>query len=229
MPPRSPFPLLTTPSDSRTAMLQGLLIGIILIAGLYVGPRGAAAARPRHPVELRADPAAPPAPQDQGAARVRGWHRRGRRLRLHLRPRLDDVARSGRSRGRSAEIQRHAVGEDHGAVQQHERIEGAAKGRRRADRLAAAARPAVRCSPRRQASALRLCRPTRQADPGRDSGARTVRLGSLSDYRRHAAAAARHRRHCAAVRHLHPAPAGRFARPGDQTGGGRICTAPPRA
>jgi predicted PurR-regulated permease PerM len=36
MPPRSPFPLLTTPSDSRTAMLQGLLIGVILIAGLYV-------------------------------------------------------------------------------------------------------------------------------------------------------------------------------------------------
>ena len=36
MPPRSPFPLLTTPSDSRTATLQGLLIGVILIAGLYV-------------------------------------------------------------------------------------------------------------------------------------------------------------------------------------------------
>ena len=35
MPPRSPFPLLTTPSDSRTAMLQGLLIGVIVIAGLY--------------------------------------------------------------------------------------------------------------------------------------------------------------------------------------------------
>ncbi len=36
MPPRSPFPLLTTPSDSRTATLQGLLIGAIVIAGLYV-------------------------------------------------------------------------------------------------------------------------------------------------------------------------------------------------
>jgi predicted PurR-regulated permease PerM len=34
--PRSPFPLLTTPSDSRTATLQGLLIGAIVIAGLYV-------------------------------------------------------------------------------------------------------------------------------------------------------------------------------------------------
>ncbi|HSD91724.1 MAG TPA: AI-2E family transporter [Methyloceanibacter sp.] len=37
MPPRSPFPLLTTPSDARTATLQGLLIGAIVIAGLYVG------------------------------------------------------------------------------------------------------------------------------------------------------------------------------------------------
>jgi predicted PurR-regulated permease PerM len=37
MPPRSPFPLLTTPSDARTATLQGLLIGAILIAGLYIG------------------------------------------------------------------------------------------------------------------------------------------------------------------------------------------------
>ena len=37
MPPRSPFPLLTTPSDARTAALQGLLIGAIVIAGLYVG------------------------------------------------------------------------------------------------------------------------------------------------------------------------------------------------
>ena len=36
MPPRSPFPLLSTPSDSRTATLQGLLIGAIVIAGLYV-------------------------------------------------------------------------------------------------------------------------------------------------------------------------------------------------
>jgi len=36
MPPRSPFPLLTTPSESRTATLQGLLIGAIVIAGLYV-------------------------------------------------------------------------------------------------------------------------------------------------------------------------------------------------
>lgn len=37
MPPRSPFPLLTTPSDSRTATLQGLLIGAIVIAALYFG------------------------------------------------------------------------------------------------------------------------------------------------------------------------------------------------
>ena len=37
MPPRSPFPLLTTSSDARTATLQGLLIGAIVIAALYVG------------------------------------------------------------------------------------------------------------------------------------------------------------------------------------------------
>ena len=37
MPPRSPFPLLTTPSDARTATLQGLLIGAIVIAALYFG------------------------------------------------------------------------------------------------------------------------------------------------------------------------------------------------
>jgi predicted PurR-regulated permease PerM len=37
MPPRSPFPLLTTPSDARTATLQGLLIGAIVIAALYIG------------------------------------------------------------------------------------------------------------------------------------------------------------------------------------------------
>ena len=35
--PRSPLPLLSTPSDSRTATLQGLLIATIVIAGLYVG------------------------------------------------------------------------------------------------------------------------------------------------------------------------------------------------
>jgi len=37
MPPRSPFPLLTSSSDARTATLQGLLIGAIVIAGLYIG------------------------------------------------------------------------------------------------------------------------------------------------------------------------------------------------
>jgi predicted PurR-regulated permease PerM len=37
MPPRSPFPLLSTPSDARTATLQGLLIGVIVIAALYFG------------------------------------------------------------------------------------------------------------------------------------------------------------------------------------------------
>jgi predicted PurR-regulated permease PerM len=35
MPPRSPFPLLTSPSDARTATLQGLLIAAIVVAALY--------------------------------------------------------------------------------------------------------------------------------------------------------------------------------------------------
>ena len=37
MPPRSPFPLFSTPSDTRTATLQGLLITALVITGLYVG------------------------------------------------------------------------------------------------------------------------------------------------------------------------------------------------
>jgi predicted PurR-regulated permease PerM len=37
MPPRSPFPLLSTSSDSRTATLQGLLIATIVICALYFG------------------------------------------------------------------------------------------------------------------------------------------------------------------------------------------------
>jgi predicted PurR-regulated permease PerM len=37
MPPRSAFPLLSTPSDARTATLQGLLIATIVIAALYIG------------------------------------------------------------------------------------------------------------------------------------------------------------------------------------------------
>ena len=37
MPPRSPFPLFSTPSDARTAALQGLLITALVITGLYVG------------------------------------------------------------------------------------------------------------------------------------------------------------------------------------------------
>jgi predicted PurR-regulated permease PerM len=37
MPPRSPFPLLATPSEARTATLQGLLIATIVIAALYFG------------------------------------------------------------------------------------------------------------------------------------------------------------------------------------------------
>ncbi len=37
MPPRSPFPLLSTASDARAATLQGLLIAALVITGLYIG------------------------------------------------------------------------------------------------------------------------------------------------------------------------------------------------
>ena len=37
MPPRSPLPLLSTPSDARTASLQGLLIATIVVAIMYYG------------------------------------------------------------------------------------------------------------------------------------------------------------------------------------------------
>ena len=37
MPPRSPFPMFGSGSDSRTALLQGLMIGAIVIGGLYIG------------------------------------------------------------------------------------------------------------------------------------------------------------------------------------------------
>ncbi len=37
MPPRSPFPMFGSGSDSRAAMLQGLMIGAIVIGGLFIG------------------------------------------------------------------------------------------------------------------------------------------------------------------------------------------------
>ena len=37
MPHRSPFPMFGSGSDSRTALLQGLMIGAIVIGGLYIG------------------------------------------------------------------------------------------------------------------------------------------------------------------------------------------------
>jgi predicted PurR-regulated permease PerM len=37
MPPRSPLPLLSTPSEARTATLQGLLIATIVVGALYFG------------------------------------------------------------------------------------------------------------------------------------------------------------------------------------------------
>src|SRR4249919_2335278 len=36
MPPRSPFPMFSTDSDSRVALLQGLMIGAIVVGTLYI-------------------------------------------------------------------------------------------------------------------------------------------------------------------------------------------------
>jgi len=36
MPPRSPFPMFSTGSDSRAALLQGLMIGVIVVGTLYI-------------------------------------------------------------------------------------------------------------------------------------------------------------------------------------------------
>ena len=45
MPPRSPFPVFGTNADSRAALLQGLLIGAIVVA-VKTGERIGSAARP---------------------------------------------------------------------------------------------------------------------------------------------------------------------------------------
>jgi hypothetical protein len=37
MPPRSDFPVFTSRSDARTAVLQGLVIAAIVVTALYVG------------------------------------------------------------------------------------------------------------------------------------------------------------------------------------------------
>ena len=36
MPPRSPFPMFSSGSDSRVALLQGLMIGAIVVGTLYI-------------------------------------------------------------------------------------------------------------------------------------------------------------------------------------------------
>ena len=36
MPPRSPFPMFSSGSDSRAALLQGLMIGAIVVGTLYI-------------------------------------------------------------------------------------------------------------------------------------------------------------------------------------------------
>src|SRR6185312_3783583 len=131
MPPRSPFPLLTTPSGSRTAMLQGLLIGVILIAGLYVARE---VLLPLALAILLSFVLTPPLLLL-------------RRIKV---PRVLAVgivvaigfgfiaARGYQARFRPAGIQHHAFAEDRVAARQHARIAGAEEGRRGADRPAEA-------------------------------------------------------------------------------------------
>ena len=155
MPPRSPFPLLTTPSDSRTATLQGLLIGAIVIAGLYFGRE---VLLPLALAILLSFVLTPPllllrkikVPRVLAVGIVvavafgfifaLGWmmSREATKLAADL-----------------PNYQRHAVGEDQVAARQHERVAGAEKGGRRADRPAAAARRPDRRRRPRRASARR--------------------------------------------------------------------------
>ena len=177
-------------------------------------PRGPAAAGARHSAELRVDPAAVAAAQDQGAAGAGREPGRYRGFRHHLRSRLADVARGHQSRRRPAELPGHAFGKDQVAAGKHRQIEGAAKGRRGLDR------PAGRTqrSQRQAAGADRRHQGRqagRQANSGRDYRARADRLGALSDDLLDPATAAGDRRHRAAVRDLHSAAARRFARPVD--------------
>ena len=215
MPPRSPFPLLTTPSDSRTAMLQGLLIGVILIAGLYVARE---VLLPLALAILLSFVLTPPllllrkikVPRVLAVGIVvaiafgfilaLGWmmSREATELAADLpnySATLSEKITALRSSTSELKVLKRA-GDVLTDLQQQ------------LDKPASAPRRAKR----RHAGVAA----ERHADPGRDQGARAVGLGPLSDHRRHVAAAARHRRHRAAVRHLHPAPARGSARPAHQ-------------
>ncbi len=156
MPPRSPFPLLTTPSDARTATLQGLLIGAIVIAGLYVGRE---VLLPLALAILLSFVLTPPllmlrkikVPRVLAVGIVVAIA-----FGIHLRARLDDVARGDQARRRPAELPaprcRRRSQSLRDTTSESKRAE---KGGRRADRLAAAAQRADQRRARRRASARR--------------------------------------------------------------------------
>ena len=216
MPPRSPFPTAhhpfrrphrhaARPADRRHRHCRALC-----------RPRGPAAACARHSVELRAHPAASAAAQIKvprvlavaivvatafGIIFALGW--------MMSREATDLAADLPNYRATLSE-------KIESFRESTQRIERAEKGGRRPVRPATAAQ----CADRRRAacarrSAPRPGRPTtsrsrsRSPSPSRPAG-RSIRPSS-----RYAAAAARHRRHRAAVRHFHPAPARGSARPAD--------------
>ena len=215
MPPRSPFPLLTTPSDSRTAMLQGLLIGVILIAGLYVARE---VLLPLALAILLSFVLTPPLLMLRkikvprvlavgivvavafGFILALGWMMSREATKLAA-----DLPNYSATLSEKITALRNTTSESKVLKRAGDVL----------TELAAAARQAGKRTPgaKRRHAGLAA---ERHADPGRDQDARPVGMGSLSDHRRHAAAAARHRRHRAFVRYLHPAPARGSARPADQ-------------
>ena len=216
MPPRSPFPLLTTPSDSRTATLQGLLIGAIVIAGLYVARE---VLLPLALAILLSFVLTPPllllrrlkVPRVLAVGIVvaigfgfifaLGWmmSREATKLAADLpsySATLSQKIESLRDSTKELQVLKKA-GEVLTDLQQQLSQPNAAT-----PPAPGVGTPGVEAE--------------RQADSGPDPGARAVRLGPVSDHRRHAAAAARHRRHRAAVRRVHSLAARGFARPAHQ-------------
>ena len=218
MPPRSSLPFFSSSSDARTATLQGPADRDHRHRRALFRQRGSAAARARHSVELRAHPSAPYAPAHEGAARAGRGPAGGRRLHHHCRPRLADLARGDATRRRLAGLSDDALAEDPEPARLNGKLACAEKGGRRPLQPSAAAfRARRRRHARARATSRHRGRDARRPPAGgRGPRARADRDGALPVDRGHAPAAARHRRHRAAHRRLHPASARGFARPADQ-------------
>ena len=219
MPPRSPFPIFTSSSDSRVALLQGLLIGAIVITGLYV------AREVLLPLVI---------------AILLGFV---------LTPLLLLLRRIKVSRGLAVMIvvtfafsiifalgwmlsqQATELAENLPAISTRSPTRSAGCANRQNPRRPSTRRPVPSrvgegaCRFRRYARHRRGTKPhlggqgTDPADPRRDQGVRAAAIRDLAECRRHRAAAARYRRHRRALRHFHPAAARGSARPSDPPDG----------